>query len=78
MTSQTHEDPEEHEPEPEAAPADAFFGEGPAGDPTPDEFMSPDQQGRVSEDTGVVYDDEGSPEETPLDEELRDQEDDHG
>jgi hypothetical protein len=76
MTSQTHEDPEEHEPE--AQNSDEFFGEGPAGDATPDEFMSPDQQGRVSEDTGVVYDDEGAPEETPLDEELRDQEDDHG
>jgi hypothetical protein len=74
MTSQTHEDPEEHEPEP--GQADAFFGEGPAGDPTPGEFMSTDQQGRVSEDTGVVYDQEGAPEETPLDEELRDEEDD--
>ena len=71
MTPATHE---AHEPEP--GQDDAFFGEGPAGDATPGDYTSPDQQGRVSEETGVVYDDEGSPEETPLDEELRDEEDD--
>ena len=38
--------------------------------------MSADQQGGVSEETGVVYDEEGAPEETPLDEELRAEEDD--
>jgi hypothetical protein len=70
MTSAT---PEAHEPEP--GQDDAFFGEGPAGDPTPGEYMSADQQGGVSEDTGVVYDQEGAPEKTPLDE-LRDQEED--
>ena len=70
MTSPTHE---AHEPEP--GQDDAFFGEGPAGDATPGDYMSDDQQGRVSEDTGTVYDQEGAPEETPLDDELRDQED---
>ena len=47
---------------------DAFFGEPPAGDANPGDYMSNDQQGGVSEDTGTVYDQEGVPEATPHDE----------
>jgi hypothetical protein len=60
---------EAHEPDP--GQDDAFIGEGPAGDANPGDYMSNDQQGGVSEDTGTAYDQSGEPEETPNDEELR-------
>jgi hypothetical protein len=50
------------------------MGEGPAGDANPGDYMSSDQQGGVSEDTGTVYGHEGEPEETPHDEALREEE----
>lgn len=59
---------EAHEPEP--GQDDPFFGEPPAGDANPGDYMSNDQQGGVSEDTGTLYDREGEPESTPHDEEL--------
>ena len=61
-----------HEPEP--GQDDAFFGEGPAGDATPGDYMSGDQQGGVSEDTGTVYEPSGEPEETPHDQVLLEEE----
>ncbi len=68
MTQDTHE--------PDPGQDDAFVGTGPAGDATPEEYTSTDQQGGVSDETGVVYDQEGSPEETPLDDELMEEDDD--
>lgn len=63
-----------HEPDTEPGQDDAFVGEAPAGDANPGDYMSNDQQGGVSDDTGVVYEKSGEPEETPKDEELRDAE----
>lgn len=66
MTDQTAEpDPGE----------DSFVGEPPAGDASPDEYVSNDQQGGVSEDTGTSYDRSGEPEKTSHDEEPEDEED---
>ncbi len=47
---------------------DAFVGEAPAGDANPGDYMSNDQQGGTSEETGTVYDRSGEPESTPEDE----------
>lgn len=63
---------EAHEPEP--GQDDAFVGEPPAGDANPGDYMSQDQQGGVSDDTGTVYEQTGEPEETPKDEALREEE----
>jgi hypothetical protein len=46
---------------------DDFVGEPPAGDASPDEFMSNDQSVLVSEETGTVYEPTGEPAATPLD-----------
>lgn len=46
--------------------AEEFVGEPPAGDATPEEYMSNDQSA-VSEDTGTVYDERGEAEATPHD-----------
>ena len=59
---------EQHAPEP--GQDDAFIGEGPAGDANPGDYMSGDQQGGVSEETGTVYEQTGEPEETPHDQVL--------
>ena len=61
---------------PEPGQDDAFVGEPPAGDANPGDYMSNDQQGGVSEDTGTTYDEAGEPESTPQDEETLDAEDD--
>ena len=53
-----------------------FVGEPPAGDATPGEYMSNDQQGGVSRDTGTTYDPEGEPETTPQEENPADDEGD--
>jgi hypothetical protein len=59
------------EPDPEE-----FVGEPPAGDASPDEFVSNDQSAVVSEETGTVYEREtGEPALTPHDEELEQEED---
>lgn len=55
--------------------ATPFVGEPPAGDANPDDYMSNDQQGGVSEDTGTAYDQSGEPESTPHDEEDSDEDD---
>ena len=48
-----------------------FIGEPPAGDASPDEFVSNDQSAVVSEETGTVYEREtGEPAVTPHDEAL--------
>lgn len=53
----------------ESAPdPEEFVGEPPAGDATPDEYMSNDQSA-VSEETGTVYEPTGEPETTPHDQE---------
>jgi hypothetical protein len=52
-------------PEPEE-----FVGRPPAGDESPDDYVSNDQSAGISEDTGTVYDATGEPEVTPHDEEL--------
>lgn len=64
---------ERHEPDPGLD--DAFIGEPPAGDANPGDYMSGDQQGGVSDDTGTVYDQAGEPDVTPHDEALREEED---
>ena len=46
------------------------MGEPPAGDANPGDYMSNDQQGGVSDDTGTTYDQVGEPESTPHDEET--------
>ncbi len=61
---------DQHEPAPMPDQDDAFVGEPPAGDANPGDFMSNDQRGRVSEETGTTYDQGGEPESTPHDEEL--------
>lgn len=63
-----------HEHEPEPGQDDPFFGEAPAGDANPGDYMSNDQQGGTSEETGTTYERDGEPESTPQDE-LRDEED---
>ena len=60
---------EAHEPDP--GQDDPFIGEAPAGDANPGDYMSTDQQGGVSPDTGTAYDQSGEPDETPNDEALR-------
>jgi hypothetical protein len=65
----------QHETAPEPGQDDAFVGEPPAGDANPGDYMSNDQQGGVSEDTGTTYDQTGEPESTPHDEELLAEED---
>jgi hypothetical protein len=60
---------------PERELADTFIGEGPAGDESPEEYMSNDQSAAVSPDTGTVYDEQGEPEVTPHDLEDEDEED---
>ena len=55
---------------PEPGQDDAFVGEPPAGDANPGDYMSNDQQGGVSDDTGTTYDQVGEPESTPHDEET--------
>jgi len=53
-----------------------FTGEPPAGDASPDEFVSNDQSAVVSEETGTVYErTTGEPAATPHDEELELEED---
>jgi hypothetical protein len=64
---------EAHEPEPGLD--DAVTGDDTAGEATPGEYTAADQQGGVSEDTGVVYEQDGTPEETPHDQELLGDED---
>jgi hypothetical protein len=52
-----------------------FVGEPPAGDASPDEFVSNDQSAVVSEETGTVYERvTGEPAVTPHDEVLEHQE----
>ena len=52
-----------------------FVGEPPAGDISPDEFVSNDQSAVVSEETGTVYERvTGEPAVTPHDEVLEHQE----
>ena len=63
------------EPAIEPGQDDAFVGEPPAGDANPGDYMSNDQQGGVSDDTGTTYDRTGEPESTPHDDELRGEED---
>ena len=46
---------------------DAFVGEPPAGDENPGGFLSNDQSGGTSAETGVRYDARGEPESTPND-----------
>ena len=55
---------------PEPGQDDAFVGEPPAGDANPGDYMSNDQQGGVSDDTGTSSDPLGEPESTPHDEEA--------
>lgn len=62
MTENKNDDPTE-------LGQDDFVGEAPAGDANPDEYMSNDQQGGTSEDTGTTYSSSGEPESTPYDEE---------
>lgn len=57
-----------HAPDVEPGQDDAFVGEAPAGDANPGDYMSNDQQGGVSEETGTTYDRSGEPESTPYDE----------
>ena len=53
-----------------------FVGEPPAGDASPDEFVSNDQSAVVSEETGTVYERvTGEPAVTPHDEALEHEED---
>ncbi|NUR05903.1 MAG: hypothetical protein HOQ45_02690 [Nocardioidaceae bacterium] len=52
-----------------------FVGEPPAGDASPDEYISNDQTAGVSEETGTVYAADGEAEQTPHDEELLEEED---
>jgi hypothetical protein len=66
---------EQHDLAAEPGLDDAFVGEPPAGDANPGDYMSNDQQGGVSEDTGTTYDPTGEPESTPHDEELFAEED---
>ena len=63
----------QHEPDTEPGQDDAFVGEAPAGDANPGDYMSNDQQGGVSDDTGTTYDEAGEPESTPQDEDVRDE-----
>lgn len=52
-----------------------FVGEPPAGDASPDEFVSNDQSAVVSEETGTVYERvTGEPAVTPHDEVLEHEE----
>ena len=52
-----------------------FIGEPPAGDASPDEFVSNDQSAVVSEETGTVYERlTGEPAVTPHDEALEQEE----
>ena len=52
-----------------------FVGEPPAGDASPDEFVSNDQSAVVSEETGTVYERlTGEPAVTPHDEALEQEE----
>ncbi len=52
---------------------DDFVGEPPAGDATPGDYMSNDQN--VSPETGTWYEPDGEPASTPHDEELLREED---
>lgn len=56
------------EPEPVLVQADDFVGEPPAGELDPDDYVSADQQGGVSAETGTSYERSGEPESTPYDE----------
>jgi hypothetical protein len=52
-----------------------FIGEPPAGDASPDEFVSNDQSAVVSAETGTVYEREtGEPAATPHDQEMEQEE----
>jgi hypothetical protein len=52
-----------------------FVGEPPAGDASPDEFVSNDQSAVVSEETGTVYERAtGEPAVTPHDQALEEEE----
>lgn len=64
----------ESSPDLEHIPTDEFFGEPPAGDENPEEYMSNDQSGGLSEETGVRYDKVGEPEVTPHDAEVEQEE----
>lgn len=55
------------EPMPDPDLEEAFVGTAPAGDANPEDYMSNDQQGGVSEETGTTYDKTGEPETTPHD-----------
>jgi hypothetical protein len=62
--------------EPERTPQDdEFVGEAPPGDASPDDYMSSEQSGGESPETGVIYDRTGEPEITPHDEEAMAEED---
>jgi hypothetical protein len=58
------------EPDPEE-----FVGAPPAGDASPDDFVSNDQSANVSEETGTVYEPTGEPAATPHDEVIEQEED---
>jgi hypothetical protein len=62
-----------HQPEP--GQDDPFVGRPPAGDANPGDYMSNDQQGGTSPDTGTTYDATGEPETTPRDERMVAEED---
>jgi hypothetical protein len=47
--------------------SDDFVGEPPAGDANPGDYLSNDQQGGTSPETGTTYDAMGEPESTPHD-----------
>jgi hypothetical protein len=58
---------EAHEPEP--GQDDVVAGQAPGLDATPGDYVAGEQES-VSPDTGVVYDQDGTPEETPHDQEV--------
>ena len=63
---------------PEEELAEEFVGKPPAGDESPEDYMSNDQSAGTSPDTGTIYDGLGEPEATPHDLELTDEEGEEG
>ena len=61
---------------PEEELVEEFVGKPPAGDESPEDYMSNDQSAGVSPDTGTIYDGVGEPEATPHD--LEPEDDDAG
>jgi hypothetical protein len=67
--------PEPGQDDPVEIDPSGFVGEPPAGDANPGDYMSSDQQGGVSPETGTTYSRDGEPESTPHDEVLVAEED---